>query len=144
MAIQFYVIGSPGLVQINQAGTSDAAIIPALMYTAPAPAGTTTPSFSHNDPNGGRDGATFSNISASTAPFQLAGGKYGVIVTANFAAYGGQVTLQGIGPDGVTPITALASFSANGYATVDLSPGLYEFLLASPIAVYASVWRIGG
>ena len=39
-----------------------------------------------------QDGVTFSNVGATTGPFVLAGGLYGVHVVATFG--GGSVTLQ--------------------------------------------------
>lgn len=87
-----------------------------------------------------RDGFTFSNISATTAAFELGGGKYGVYASATWG--GGSVTLQAVGPDGTTLVTVLTAFTANGYASVDLPPGLYKFAVATASAVYASVFRV--
>jgi hypothetical protein len=70
---------------------------------------------------------TFANIAATTASFLLKGGKYGVsCVGSTF----GTATLQVLGPDGTTWLTALTAFAANGYATVDLPIGSYRFALA--------------
>jgi hypothetical protein len=73
------------------------------------------------------DGVLFSNIAATTAAFQLRGGKYGAAVIAS--TYG-TVTLTVLGPDGTTYLTALTAFAANGYATVDLPQGQYKIAIA--------------
>ena len=73
------------------------------------------------------DGTSFSNISATPAKFYLVGGRYAVAVIAS--TYG-TVTLQIQGPDGSTMLTALAAFTANGVAVVDLPPGQYTFTIA--------------
>ena len=88
----------------------------------------------------GGDSKTFSNVSTTQGPFKLNGGTYGVTATATWG--GGSVTLQALGPDGVTWITALAAFSANGYAAISLPPGQFRFLITTATAVYASVARI--
>ena len=45
-----------------------------------------------------QDGVTFSNVGATTGPFVLAGGLYGVHVVATFG--GGSVTLQKLAAGG--------------------------------------------
>ena len=73
------------------------------------------------------DTKSFSNISATTAAFNLWGGKYAVdVVGSTF----GTVTLQRLGPDGSTYLTALTAFSANGTANADLPSGQYKLALA--------------
>lgn len=70
---------------------------------------------------------TFSNISATTASFHLAGGTYHItVVGATF----GTVTLQVLGGDGSTYLTAATAFAANGAVSVNLAPGTYRFVLA--------------
>jgi hypothetical protein len=87
------------------------------------------------------DGKSFINISATTAAFQLDGGKYGVdCVGSGF----GTVTLQKLGADGTTYVTALTAFAANGYATADLPTGTYTVAVASATAVYVNIRRIEG
>jgi hypothetical protein len=69
----------------------------------------------------------FDNIGATTAAFGLSGGVYGVTcVGATF----GTVTLQILGEDGSTYLTALPAFAANGYATVSLPAGTYKIAVA--------------
>jgi hypothetical protein len=88
------------------------------------------------------DGASFSNISASTAAFQLQGGKYAAAAIATWG--GGSAKLQALGPDGSTflSVSSATDFSANGYATVDLPAGQFRFTIATATAVYAYVDRI--
>jgi hypothetical protein len=42
----------------------------------------------------------------------------------------GTVTLQALGPDGSTWLTAATAFAANGTETADLCPGQYRVALA--------------
>ena len=73
------------------------------------------------------EAVSFDDIGATTAAFQLAGGKYTMdVIGSTF----GSVTLQRIGPDGTTMLTALTAFSANGAATTDLPPGAYKIAIA--------------
>ena len=69
--------------------------------------------------------------------FVLKGGKYGVMVTATFG--GGSVILKGLCADGTTYVTVLTSFTAAGYATVDLPPGSYQLDITTATAVYVTV-----
>ena len=82
------------------------------------------------------------NIGASTAAFQLAGGKYAAAVVATFG--GGSVKLQALGPDGSTylSVSSGTDFSAAGFQTVDLPPGSYRWTIATASAVYARLARI--
>ena len=74
------------------------------------------------------DGFRESNLGATGAAHPLLGGLYGVSCHATFAA--GSVTLQVLAADGVTWLTALTAFSADGYATANLMPGSYRIALA--------------
>jgi hypothetical protein len=74
------------------------------------------------------DNQKFTNIAATTAAFNLDGGKYGVSVHATFAA--GSVTLQIIAQDGTTWLPALTAFTADSYATIDLPPSQYRIAVA--------------
>lgn len=82
---------------------------------------------------------SFSNIASTTAAFQLAGGWYGVAVIGTGF---GTVTLQILGPDGTTYLTATTAFSANGYTLLQLPPGSYKFAITTTTAVYASVTAV--
>jgi hypothetical protein len=70
----------------------------------------------------------FTNIAATTAVFNLDGGKYGVTCKATYG--GGSVTLQILAQDGVSWEPALSAFSADGYATIDLPPSQFRVALA--------------
>ena len=91
-----------------------------------------------------KDAQSFSNISATTALFNLAGGKYGVDCVATFG--GGSVKLQKVLADGSTlqSIGSSTDFTAAGYATVDLPPGQYKFVVATATAIFAEIVRIPG
>ena len=89
-------------------------------------------------PSGG-DAKVFKNISTTTAAFVLYGGQYGVSVLGTGF---GTVTLQMLGPDQTTWLTALTAFAANGTSTVELPPGQFRFAVATTTAVYASISRI--
>jgi hypothetical protein len=79
----------------------------------------------------------FTNISASTSPFRLVAGTYGMWVTATWSS--GSVTLQILSADQLTWVTALTAFSANSFATVSLPNGIYRVNVTSATAVYASL-----
>lgn len=75
-----------------------------------------------------QEAVSFSNIGVTTAAFALKrGGKYCVDCIAS--TYG-TVTLQRLGPDASTYLTALTAFSSNGTANADLPPGQYRVALA--------------
>lgn len=72
------------------------------------------------------DGNIQSNISATSTTFSLSGGRYFLkVVGSTF----GTVTLEVLGDDGATWLTAATAFSANGTAGVDLGPGAYRWAL---------------
>jgi hypothetical protein len=82
----------------------------------------------------------FKNIGASSAAFALRGGKYAIVANATGT---GTMGLQMLGADGLTFVPAHAAFVAvTGFATVDLPPGSYKFVLATFTAVFASICRI--
>jgi len=70
----------------------------------------------------------FSNISATTAQFNVKGGKYGATVTAT--GFGTQVQLQTLSLDGTTWLNVGTNFTANGLQTYDLPPGPYRVVIA--------------
>jgi hypothetical protein len=87
------------------------------------------------------DSVNFQNISADTANFVLTGGAYVLDANGNFNS--GTVTLQRLGPDGATFITAATALSANGTSgSIALPPGVYKLAVASATALYVSVIRI--
>jgi hypothetical protein len=87
------------------------------------------------------DGFKFGPVTATQGPFTLAGGLYGVLVEADFSG-AGTVTLQAIAGSG-TAVTCLTAISADGYATVYLPAGRYQFTVGGTIAAgYMSIFRI--
>jgi hypothetical protein len=92
--------------------------------------------------NNSADGQGFSNISASTSPFKLSGGRYMVVVHATWG--GGNVTLQVLALDGVTWITSpIAQFTADAASVSDLGPGQYRFAVTTATGIYASIDSTG-
>jgi hypothetical protein len=85
----------------------------------------------------GAENVVLSNKSATTGPFTLTGGQYGVTVTATFG--GGNVTLQRLAADGSTYVTCLTAFTAAGYASVYLPPGTYQVAITTATGVYADI-----
>ena len=83
---------------------------------------------------------SYSNISATPATFTLRGGQYGV--TANATWGGGTLTLQRLAVDGVSYVTCLTAFTADGYASVNLPSGTYRLLVATATAIYVDVVAI--
>jgi hypothetical protein len=83
------------------------------------------------------ENVVFRNISATTAPFVLRGGNYGVTVHATWG--GGSVTLQRLSPDGVTYVTVMTAFAADGYANANLPSGTYQLLVATATAINVDV-----
>jgi hypothetical protein len=71
----------------------------------------------------------FNAIDATTDPFELKGGTY--VVDAVFTG-SGSVTLQRLGPDGSTYLTAVTAISTSGTpsAAANLPPGQYKIALA--------------
>ena len=88
------------------------------------------------------DSQIFSNISATTATFQLSGGLYGIDYLATWG--GGSVTLEKLGPDGSTYLPAAVAATANGSIAVYLTACTYKFVIATASAVYLSIQRIPG
>jgi hypothetical protein len=88
------------------------------------------------------DAKQFSNIAATTAPFELDGGYYLVAVVATFG--GGNVELQLLGPDASTYLSAPTALklSANGTIAGYLPPGIYKFVVTTATAVYCSIAEI--
>lgn len=82
-----------------------------------------------------------SPTAADSANFQLQGGAYVLDAVANFNS--GSITLQRLGPDGTTFITAATALSANGSSgSIALPPGTYKILVASATALSVSMIRI--
>jgi hypothetical protein len=84
------------------------------------------------------DSKFFSNISSTTAPFNLKGGYYMVACVATFG--GGNVELQMLGPDQSTYLSAPTALklSAAGSIAGYLPPGVYKFIVTTATAVFCS------
>lgn len=81
------------------------------------------------------------NISATTAAFQLKGGKYGVaLVGANFGT--AKLQIQAFDFTTYVSVAAGTDFGANGYYVVDLPPGQYRWTVATADAIYATITSI--
>lgn len=92
----------------------------------------------------GTDGASGQNLSATPPNFALSGGLYQFNVVSG--AWGaGTVTLNALGPDGVTYLAAYTSFTANGGVLLYLAPGQYQVAIAGgTTGVYWSITRVPG
>lgn len=82
-----------------------------------------------------RDGASYSNINATTGEFALLGGRYAI---AGEATGTGTMGLQIKLPNG-TFVAAHVALSANGFVIAELPPGTYKFVIATFTAVYIAV-----
>lgn len=82
-----------------------------------------------------------SNAAATGNPVTISnGGNYSLAVVATGS---GNVTLQRLGPDGVTYITAATPVTATGItAVLGLAPGQYRAAVTTLTAVYAELTRI--
>jgi len=89
-----------------------------------------------------QDSYTALNISATTAPFQLDGGRYGIVASATWG--GGSVTLEMLAPDNTTYVVAATAITANGTALVDLPAGTYKLVVATATALFVSISRVSG
>lgn len=90
------------------------------------------------------DGYSHSSpTAANSSNFRLEGGVYVIDAVANFNS--GSITLQRLGPDGTTFLTAATALSATGASSaVCLPTGTYRFLVASASALSVSVIRVPG
>lgn len=89
-----------------------------------------------------------SGLSANSAAITIKGGRYLVAAQATFG--GGSVAFQGLLPDGTTYATVpdiagnAATFTTQGWKTIDLCPGQYRFTIATATAVAASASSVPG
>lgn len=80
---------------------------------------------------------------ANSANFPLVGGAYALDVIATWNS--GSLTLQRLGPDNATFITAATALTADGTSgSLALPPGTYRFLVASATNLWAQIVRIPG
>lgn len=95
----------------------------------------------------GAAGASLGNVVKNLAAaainalssFYLLGGYYALSAIAT--GYG-SITLQQLGPDGLTKLTAAPAIVANGITYVYLPPGTYNWSAVSVTAAYATIVRI--
>ena len=79
----------------------------------------------------------------SSDSFELTGGAYAMDAIATWNA--GSITLQRLGPDGATYITAATALSADGTTgALALPPGTYKIAVATATGIWVSVSRIPG
>jgi hypothetical protein len=86
------------------------------------------------------DGKSFDNISATTAQFQLYGGRFGIVAHGTWG--GGSATLEVLADDNTTWVVAATALTADGTALVDLPPGVYRWAVATATALYLSLIRV--
>ena len=87
-----------------------------------------------------RESFVFSNISATTAAFQLRGGRYAITATATFG--GGSITLQRLAANGTTYITCATQITQDAFLITDLPVGTYKLTIATATAVYIDLQSI--
>lgn len=76
-----------------------------------------------------------SNASATGTAYEWGGGRGIFCATATWG--GGSVTLQYLGPDESTWLTAATALTANGLIAFELPPGRIRAAVATATAVYA-------
>lgn len=84
------------------------------------------------------DAFLFQDITATTDPFTLMGGKYDVRVQGA-AAVDADVSLETLGPDGTTWLIVGTVFEDAGIQTHDLASGQYRFTLGATAADISAV-----
>ena len=84
-----------------------------------------------------------SQVAANSGTFELKGGAYVIDAVAQWG--GGSITLQRLGPDNATFITAATAMTVNGTSgALALPPGTYQFAVTTAAALYVSVIRVPG
>lgn len=83
----------------------------------------------------------FSNISATTAAFNLKGGNYAAIASATFG--GGNLQLQALALDGSTYVSVGSTITQAGFTAYNnLPPGSYKWAVTTATAVYVALTRV--
>ena len=82
----------------------------------------------------------FSNIVATTLQFPIAGGKYGLEISATWGS--GNVQVETLSLDSSTWLNVGSAVTANGVSTYDLPAGQYRIGISSATAVYAALTTI--
>jgi hypothetical protein len=82
----------------------------------------------------------FSNISATTAAFNLQGGTYSLVISALFGT--GNVALQALAIDGSTFVAVGSGITTNSIVTFTLPPGQYRLQInGNTTVVFADLTR---
>lgn len=83
-------------------------------------------------------------ITSSSSQFQLEGGLYWLAAVGTFNS--ATVTLQRVGPDGNTLVTAATGLTVAGGNTSNLPPGTYQVTISgsTTAALWWEVVRING
>jgi hypothetical protein len=86
--------------------------------------------------------AALTGLTTTGAQFYLEGGKYWLAAVGTFNS--ASVTLQRVGPDGNTFVTAATALTAAGGNVSDLPPGTYQVTISgsTTAALYWEVVRI--
>lgn len=86
------------------------------------------------------EGKAFKAQAAGTfGPFPLGGSRYGILVHA--ATYG-SLQFQALSPDGTTYVNIGAAVTADGYTTVDIPPGTYQFVATGGTSYNVAIVRV--
>lgn len=91
-----------------------------------------------------QEGFSYSSLgTANSDNFKLQGGAYVMDAIATWSS--GSLTLQRLGPDGATFITAATALSADGTTgSIALPPGTYRISATTATGIWASIARIPG
>lgn len=81
----------------------------------------------------------WNNISATPGAFNLDAGAYGLTL---HATTWGTAALQKLLPDGVTLVTVVTAFAADGYAEIHLPAGQYSLTLAGVTGLIGEIAKI--
>lgn len=80
--------------------------------------------------------AAATQVTSTSSRFQLSGGKYWFAAVGSFNS--GTATLQRVGPDGNTMVTAATGLTSAGGNTSDLPPGTYQVTISG--STTAAIW----
>jgi hypothetical protein len=83
----------------------------------------------------------YSNIAATTLQFSIAGGKYGLEISATWGS--GNVQIETLSLDNSSWLNVGSAVTANGVSTYDLPAGQYRLAISSgATAIYAALTKI--
>lgn len=87
----------------------------------------------------GIENQAWANISATPSSFTLRGGAYALMVNAGTV---GTVTLQRLGNDGSSWVTAMPAVTSAGLSTANLPNGTYRLNCSGSSGLYAELVSI--